>query len=289
MAREQHAREGSGARRGEAAVSGRLLVAAAAAAVAALPAFAQSEDLDTPFVITPTNVVTAMLDVAGVRAGDRLIDLGSGDGRIVLAAAQRGATGVGIEIDAALVEKSRAAARRMKLDDRATFVTQDLFETDFSGYDVVTLYLLPDVNKRLAPKLFALAPGTRIVSHDYDLGAWPPDATLVVDAPDKPVNAIKKSHVYYWRVPARVHGGWHGEAAGRPIALDLAQHFQFVTGLLEWQGRRYALPESRLNGDRMTLSGGGAKLDLDLRKDGERLVGEIRAAGRAPVAVSLRR
>lgn len=123
------------------------------------------EDLDTPFVITPTNVVTAMLDLAKVGTGDRLIDLGSGDGRIVIAAAQRGATGVGIEIDANLVERSRASARRLKLEDRATFVTQDLFETDFSNADVVTLYLLPDVNKRLAPKfLSTLKAGTRIVS-----------------------------------------------------------------------------------------------------------------------------
>jgi cyclopropane fatty-acyl-phospholipid synthase-like methyltransferase len=108
-----------------------------------------------------------MLDIAKVGPGDRLIDLGSGDGRIVIAAAQRGAVGLGIEIDANLVERSRASVRRLKLEDRATFVTQDLFEADFSSADVVTLYLLPDVNKRLAPKfLSTLKAGTRLCADD---------------------------------------------------------------------------------------------------------------------------
>ena len=175
------------------------------------------EDLDTPFVITPTNVVTAMLDLAKVAPGDRLIDLGSGDGRIVIAAAQRGATGVGIEIDANLVERSRESARRLKLEDRTTFVAQDLFETDFSGYDVVTLYLLAgrqQAARAEVPRTLAARNAHRVAR----LRPWRLAArrTIVVDAPDKPVNVEKKSRIYYWLVPARVAGSWEGLRSARP-------------------------------------------------------------------------
>ena len=273
--------------------SNRRLVLIAAAAAWCPLASAQTtvEELDTPFVVTPGNVVASMLDLAGVRAGDRLIDLGSGDGRIVIAAAQRGATAIGIEIDSMLVEKSRAAARRLRLDDRATFVTQDLFETDFGGYDVITLYLLPDVNKRLAPKFLALRPGTRIVSHDYGLGDWPPDRTIVVDAPDKTVNVEKVSRLMFWRVPARVEGEWRGGAAGRPLSIRLRQRYQFVSGTLRLDGREYAIAEQKVDGTRLALRSGpeGTPSVLELRADGDLLVGELAETGRAAVGLTLRR
>ena len=254
---------------------------------------AATEDLDTPFVITPTNVVTAMLDLAKVRSGDRLIDLGSGDGRIVLAAAQRGATGVGIEIDANLVERSRESARRLKLEDRATFVTQDLFETDFSSADVVTLYLLPDVNKRLAPKfLSTLKAGTRIVSHDYDLGGWPHDAMIVVDAPDKPVNVEKKSRIYYWLVPARVEGRWEGQADGKAVTLDFRQRYQRMSGTVRWEGREYRFADRPIEGERLALqleAPGRPPLTLELQARGDALVGQLREGQRQPVDLRARR
>ncbi len=259
----------------------------------ALAAAQATEDLDTPFVITPTNVVTAMLDLAKVAAGDRLIDLGSGDGRIVLAAAQRGAVGIGIEIDANLVERSRESARRLNLQARATFVTQDLFETDFSAADVVTLYLLPDVNKRLAPKFLAtLKAGARIVSHDYDLGGWPPDQTIVVDAPDKPVNVEKKSRIHYWLVPARVDGRWEGRAGGTPIALRFAQRYQRVSGDVRWAGRDYRFADQRIDGERIAIkleSPGRPTLDLTLRARGDTLAGALREGGGRAVNVGLKR
>jgi len=269
----------------------RLLLCAAVAWLPAASAQTAVEDLDTPFVVTPGNVVTSMLDLAGVRAGDRLIDLGSGDGRIVFAAVQRGATAVGIEIDPMLVEKSRNTARRLKVEDRATFVTQDLFQTDFRSYDVITLYLLPDVNRRLAPKFLALAPGTRIVSHDYGLGDWPPDRTIVVDAPDKTVNVEKVSRVMFWRVPARVDGSWNGEAAGKAVVLDLRQRYQYVSGTLRWAGRDHAIAEQKLDGDRLQLRVGPdpAPLTVDLRADGEVMRGELVEGDLAPVAMALRR
>ena len=254
---------------------------------------AATEDLDTPFVITPTNVVTAMLDLAKVRSGDRLIDLGSGDGRIVLAAAQRGATGVGIEIDANLVERSRESARRLKLEDRATFVTQDLFETDFSSADVVTLYLLPDVNKRLAPKFLAtLRPGTRIVSHDYGLGDWPADRTLVVDAPDKPVNVEKRSRIYYWLVPARIEGRWEGQADGKEIILDFRQRYQRVSGIVRWAGREYRFADRPIEGERLALqleTPGRPPLAVKLQARGDALVGHLREGQRTPIDLRARR
>jgi len=273
----------------------QLAAVIAIAAFAASPARTQhvTEDLDTPFVITPTNVVTAMLDLAKVAPGDRLIDLGSGDGRIVLAAAQRGATGIGIEIDANLVDRSRESARRLKLEDRATFVTQDLFETDFSNADVVTLYLLPDVNKRLAPKFLAtLRPGTRIVSHDYGLGDWPADRTIVVDAPDKPVNVEKKSRIYYWLVPARIAGRWHGRVEGDGVDIEFRQEYQRVSGLLRWAGRAYRFKEQRLRGRELVLraeSSGRPPLDVLLHAEDDFLVGAVREGKRTPVELILRR
>ena len=273
----------------------RIAAAVAIAAFAAAPVQAQPmpEDLDTPFVITPTNVVSAMLDLAKVGEGDRLIDLGSGDGRIVLAAAQRGAIGVGIEIDASLVQRSRESARRLKLEDRATFVTQDLFDTDFSNADVVTLYLLPDVNKRLAPKfLSTLKAGTRIVSHDYDLGDWPHDAMIVVDAPDKPVNVEKKSRIYYWLVPARVEGRWEGHAGGKEVTLDFAQRYQRVSGIVRWAGRDYRFADRPIKGERLALrlvARGRPPLTLDLQARGAALVGQLREGQRKPVDLRARR
>lgn len=183
----------------------RRLLAAAALACAQAQAQPATVDLDTPFVTTPDNVVRAMLDLARVAPGERLIDLGSGDGRIVIEAARRGARAHGVEIDPRLVAVSREAAERAGVADRATFATQDLFETDFVSADVVTMYLLPDVNAKLAPKLFAtLKPGARIVSHDYGLGDWRPDKTLEVDAPGKTVGVTKRSTLLLWTVPPRI-------------------------------------------------------------------------------------
>ena len=275
----------------------RRVVAAAiaCAALAAWPARAQHgvEDLDTPFVITPTNVVDAMLDLAELSPGDRLIDLGSGDGRIVLAAAQRGATAVGVEIDASLVERSRESAQRLKLADRASFVTQDLFETDYRGYDVVTLYLLPDVNRRLAPKFLAtLAPGTRIVSHDYGLGDWPPDATIIVDAPDKPVNVEKKSTLHFWRVPARVQGRWEGRVADRAFALDVTQRYQYVSGTLTWGRDSYRFFDQALRGTRLAMrlqSTNRPAIVVSLSASADSLLGTLRRGNGPAIPVDTRR
>ena len=198
-----------------------LLCAGVAAAAVAC---AQDE---VPFVVSPEPVTLAMLSIARVGPRDVVLDLGSGDGRIVITAARRfGARGLGVELSPQLVERSHDNARRAGVADRAQFLVQDLFETDLSQASVITMYLLPEVNLQLRPKLLALKPGTRIVSHDWDMGDWLPDRTRVVDAPDKPVGLEKKSRVHLWTVPAQLGGLWCAKGA----ALRLEQTYQQLRG-----------------------------------------------------------
>jgi SAM-dependent methyltransferase len=189
---------------------------------------------EVPFVVTPDNVTLAMLTQARVGPGDYVIDLGSGDGRIVIVAAKRfGARGLGVEIVPELVKKSRESAQHAGVADRAEFKEQDLFKTDLSPASVVTLYLLPEVNLQLRPAILALRPGTRIVSHDWDMGDWKPDRTITVAAPDKTIGREKSSQVHYWTVPARVEGLWCGAGPARNTSLRLTQNFQQFEGELK--------------------------------------------------------
>lgn len=171
----------------------------------ALPALALAQslepakELDTPFVTTPQNVVDAMLELAQLRAGDQLLDLGSGDGRIVITAAKRfGVPGLGVDIDPRLVQIARTSAAREGVADKARFAVQDLFETDLTQASVITLYLLPDVNEMLKPRLQKLKPGTRIVSHDWTMRDWTPEREIVVAAPGKTVGLEKSSRLMLW-------------------------------------------------------------------------------------------
>lgn len=270
-----------------------MLGGAAAACAMAWGGFArgQAVDLDTPFVVTPDNVVNAMLDLASVRAGDRLIDLGSGDGRIVIAAAQRGAVASGVEIDPRLVELSRERARQAGVAARTSFSTEDLFETDFSKADVVSMYLLPDVNAKLAPRLFTtLRPGARIVSHDYGLGEWPADARIVVDAPGKTVNVDKRSLLMLWVVPARLDGHWEGSAGATPLVLDIAQTWQTAGGVVRLGKTEQRFDATGISGRALKLALPQGQLALSLASDRDELGGEWLARGApAPAAVRLRR
>ena len=178
-----------------------LRIFTAALCLATTLAPAQDE---VPFITTPDQVTLAMLELAGVGPRDHVIDLGSGDGRIVITAAKRfGATGLGVEIVPDLVRRSREHAQSADVAERAEFREQDLFATDLGRATVVTMYLLPAVNLQLRPRLLALAPGTRIVSHDWDMGDWKPDRVITVDAPDKPIGRENVSRLYLWTVPAR--------------------------------------------------------------------------------------
>ena len=185
---------------------------------------------EVPFITTPDRVTLAMLALAGVGPADHLIDLGSGDGRIVITAARRfGASGLGVEIVPDLVQRSRASAQVAGVAARAEFREQDLFQTDLSAATVVTMYLLPEVNLQLRPRLLALRPGTRLVSHDWDMGDWAPDQSLTLDVPEKAIGREKRSHVHLWLVPARVQGLWCGADGSR---LQISQRFQAFSAVL---------------------------------------------------------
>jgi len=204
----------------------------AAAALYLAVSLASAAD-EVPFVTTPDTVTLAMLELAAVTARDHVVDLGSGDGRIVITAARRfGASGLGVEIVPDLVRTSRERARAAGVGDRVEFREQDLFATDLGTATVVTMYLLPDVNLQLRPRLLALAAGTRIVSHDWDLGDWAPDRTVTVDVPDKALGRDKFSRVHLWTVPANVHGRWCADGA----SLEIVQRFQRFSATLSSAG-----------------------------------------------------
>lgn len=193
---------------------------------------------EVPFITTPDNVTLEMLRVAKVGAGDHVIDLGSGDGRIVITAARRfGATGLGVEIVPDLVQRSNRTAREAGVADKVEFREQDLFKTDLSAASVITMYLLPEVNLALRPRLLELKPGTRVVSHDWDMGDWKPDQTTVVAVPDKVVGREKSSKVHLWTVPARIDGLWCGSGLLGDFSLKLAQKYQEVQGTLTRRDR----------------------------------------------------
>ena len=162
--------------------------------LSALPAGAQMRTPDVIFVPTPQEVVDEMLRVAGVKKGDRLYDLGSGDGRIAITAASRfGVRATGIDIDPQRIQEANENAKKAGTGALVDFRNEDLFQADFSDATVITLYLLPELNVRLRPKLLGLKPGTRIVSHAFDMGDWKPEKRLDVNG----------RTVYFWTVPAR--------------------------------------------------------------------------------------
>src|SRR5712671_5121267 len=273
-------------------LAGPAWVAAVLACPCAAIAQGQEKDLDTPYVPTPQAVVDRMLDIAQVKAGDVVIDLGSGDGRIMITAAKRhGAQGFGVEIDPRLVQRSNEEARRLGIADRVKFLRQDLFNTDFHEADVLTLYLLPDVNIALRPRILAeLKPGTRVVSHDYDMREWRPDVQETVSALDKKVGTRKESTVYLWIVPARVEGEWTFELSSggkaRRTRLVLQQRFQFVSGSVELTGQGdVPVSHGRLRGEELRLMLPPGALDrgpveLVGRVRGNSLSGTVRRADR---------
>ena len=238
-----------------------------AVALAALSCAAAAQD-EVPFITTPDTVTLAMLQLAGVGATDRVVDLGSGDGRIVITAARRfGARGLGVEIVPELVQQSRRHAQAAGVADRAEFRVQDLFTTELRGFSVVTMYLLPEVNLQLRPRLLALPAGTRVVSHDWDMGEWTPDRTLTLDVPDKAIGREKKSTVHLWVVPAAVQGLWCTAGA----QLEVTQRFQAFSATLQTHG--VAAPvmvfDGRIQGAALKATGpvGEPRAELFLQGD----------------------
>jgi SAM-dependent methyltransferase len=232
---------------------------------------------DVPFVPTPLVVVDEMLRTAGVGPQDVVYDLGSGDGRIVITAARKfGARGVGVELNPDLVAQSEEAARHAGVADRVKFLQQDLFKTDLGEASVITMYLLPDVNRRLRPQLLALRPGTRIVAHDFDLGEWRPDQ----------VTTIRKN-VFLWIVPAQVSGRWVAQVplpgGTRKYVIDFRQTFQAIDGIARLDGQSAQMWEVRLRGDRVSFvivdaadRDDEASLYFEGRVSGKTIEGEVK-------------
>jgi len=228
--------------------------------IASLPLHAQPQawgwdDGTVPYVNTPMEIVERMLRMAEVKSGDYVIDLGSGDGRIVIAAAKRGARGLGVDYDPRLVKVASGNARRAGVADRARFETRDIFDTDLSRASVITMYLLPDFNAKLLPRLLRLKPGTRIVSHDGGIGDWPPDERLEMRAPEKTVGIGGLSRVELWIVPADAHGVWSSELGehGGPWRFNIAQKFQVLDVHAAAQAGDLLVRASRLRGKGIKL------------------------------------
>jgi hypothetical protein len=201
---------------------------------------------DVIWMPTPDELVTTMLNMGRVTSDDYVIDLGSGDGRIVIAAAKRGARALGIEYNPDMVGLSRQNAEREGVSDRATFMQADLFETDLSKATAITMYLLPVLNMKLRPKILALAPGTRVVSHAFDMGDWQADRTEEVEG----------RTAYLWIVPAKVDGVWTWSTASGIAELTLTQNFQKISGTLKVKGLEHPLQQVMLEGDRISFTAG---------------------------------
>ena len=236
-----------------------------------LTATAAAEDLKPvkdagPYVPSPESVVSDMLRYADVSASDFLIDLGSGDGRIVLTAAKVfGARGFGVEIKEDLVKRANEAAQKEGLADRVKFMKADLFKTDISQATVITMYLLPDTVNLLKDKfLTELRPGTRIVSHDYPLTGWIPEKYVQMDLEDKvKISGVTTTLIYLYIVPAKVAGKWEAHMppaiSKQPATLSLKQQLTRITGSLRLDGRDIPLEEAKLRGDKLSFRLAGRK------------------------------
>ena len=235
---------------------------------------------DVIWIATPDAAVDRMLQMAELRATDRLVDLGSGDGKIPITAARNfGARARGLEYNPDLVQLSRRRAQQAGVADQVEFQQADIFVTDFSQADVVTMYLLPELNLRLRPILFGMAPGTRVVSHSFTMGDWQPDETSRTDT----------ATLYLWRIPANVSGSWQLGAvpglAKAPQRLQLRQHRQMVEGEAQYGALATSAQRPVLSGDRLSFGlrdADGAPLAVQARVQGDTMRGTLTtAAGQA--------
>jgi SAM-dependent methyltransferase len=252
--------------------------------------FGKGQKLDVPYEPTTYEIAQEMIRMADVRKDDLVYDLGCGDGRIVIMAAkERGAKGVGVDLDPQRIKESVENARKAGVTDRVRFLRQDLFETNFKDATVMMIYLWPEVNLRLRPKLLAdLKPGTRVVSHSHTMGDWKPDRK----------SEMSGHNLYFWVIPANVTGTWTwlmpSENGGTsPAILQVSQHYQEVQGSLLVGGSLISISDVALTGDHLrlavdVLTGGQKKIFLfDGHVQGDNLVGsqdisDSRAANKYP-------
>lgn len=258
-------------------------------------AYSEEPMPEVPYVPTPQEVVVEMLKMAGVNRNDIVYDLGCGDGRIVITAAKVfGARGVGVDNDPNLIQQSNENARKAGVTDRVKFIEQDLFKTDIREATVVTLYLLPELNLQLRPKLFRdLKPGSRIVAHEFDMGDWKPDNMAKVSKvklyyhPTIPYE--KDTRFYYWVIPGKAEGVWRWTlstpSGDRDYTLRLAQKFQEISGTALVKGEEVPIAAARLVGDqlRFTLIEDTDKekvvMQFDGRINGNDIAGSVEVQG----------
>jgi len=255
-----------------------LACASFSAFLAGEPAWAQSPDAeeagytptvgqvgkDVVWVPTPQDLVDVMLDMAELKPGDKLVDLGAGDGRTVISAAKRGITARGIEYNPDLVTLAQRAAKQEGVTDRASFEQADIFESDFSEVTVVTLFLLPRLNMRLRPTLLEMPPGTRIISNSFTMEDWTPDETRKVNE-----NCTGRCIAYKWVVPAKVAGTW--DLDGKELVL--AQTFQHLEGELRDGERATPLSEARMDGKKVAFNMNGQRYEGEV--DGDEMRGKV--------------
>lgn len=255
-----------------------------------LPGATRAAEPSVPYVPTPQEVVERMLEVAKVTEKDYVIDLGSGDGRIVIAAAKKhGARGFGVDLDPTRVAEANRNAESAGVSARATFYERDLFATDLSPATVITMYLLPRVNLELRPKLLELKPGTRLVSHDFSMGDWRADHREEVSVRAKYGGEPGSSIIYFWLVPAKAAGTWRWSlpVSGKAQAyqLTLEQKFQEISGEVRVGGRAVRLQDPRLRGTEVSFSfaapvnGAMLKHEFTGQIEGDAIDGTVRLTG----------
>ena len=250
-----------------------MLFLIAATAVAAQPAKEEfkpqvgQEGKDVVWVPTPQALVDKMLDLAKVTPQDYVIDLGSGDGRTVITAAKRGAKALGIEYNPDMVELSKRNAAKEGVTDKAQFMKADLFETDFSKATVITMFLLPEINMKLRPKILDMKPGTRVVSNSFTMGEWEDDETANVTE-----SCSSWCTAHFWIVPAKVQGTWKMPSG----ELELKQQFQMISGTLKNGGKSVPV-KGRLRGEQITFNAGEAQYAGKV--NGDKMEGSSKGGG----------
>lgn len=226
---------------------------------------------DVIWLPTEDTTVTKMLELAGLTDNDYLIDLGSGDGRTVIAAAKRGAKALGIEFNPKMVVYARQQAAKAGATDKAEFIEGDVFVADFSKATVLTMFLLPDINVRLQPKILAMAPGTRVVTNTFTMGEWKPDTSSEAD---KPCTNYCTAHLWY--VPGKIAGKW----AIDDTVFDLNQSFQMLAGAVVNGKDRVSLNRGKLKGNDFEFQAGSTVYEG--RIEGDTLVGTKKVGGGTP-------
>jgi precorrin-6B methylase 2 len=224
-----------------------LYALAFVAGLGAATALAQDAEpkLDVIYVPTPQEVVDRMLEMAQVKAGDYMIDFGCGDGRMVVTAAKRGARGYGVDINPQRIKEANENAQKAGVTDKVQFKIANLFEEDLSKADVMAMYLLTDINLRLRPKILNdMKPGTRIVSHAFDMGDWEPDQK----------DTVSGKNVFFWIVPAKVEGKWQVENGEQKLTLNVSQKYQKLSGKAEVDGKTVDITNGQLKGAEISFT-----------------------------------